>query len=200
MLDVNTCRDQYWRTRPYGIGTRPHFRLEDLPPEIGNAPPGRGPSVAAGRGADVERVLEIVVDGAEVDHEPYHDAVIRDNDSPWYTGPCTWIESKSCVNRYPSGVTGTFRIWKHNHNRLMWFSKNYYFFFIYKVNQMGGAIEIGKIMTSAEKVDRIIGNNWLEYDSTKRQSRRYVDLKWTRVMSELGIPIDMLRNWELVHA
>lgn len=55
-------------------------------------------------------------------------------------------------------------------------------------------------MTPVEAIDRIIGNDWLEYNGDQTRRRQYVDLPWTRVISELGVSIEMLRNWELIHA
>ena len=200
MSGVDARRCQYWRTLPYGIGTWPYFRLEDLPYKTANEPKGRGPSVSAGRGSDVESVLETVVDGAEIDRKPYRDAVIADRNSRWHTGVRTSIEAKSCINWYPSGRTGTFRIWKSNHMNLICRLHNYYFFLIYRINKGNNATEVGKIITSAEAVDEIIGDNWLRYRNPQYSGRRYVDLPWTRVTSELGVPVRMLRNWELIHA
>ncbi|WP_418284178.1 hypothetical protein [Halorubrum sp. DTA46] len=192
---------QYWKTRPYGIGQQPHFRLEDLPPDIANNPSGRGPDTAAGRGYDVEHVLEYVIDGARISRYRSRDAVVRDDDSRWGSDEHTVdIEAKSCINWYPSGSAGTFRIWERNHWVLSTTPEAYYFLLVYRVDASGAAIEIGKIMTPIERIDAIIDEGWTTYDSSQRSGRQYIDLPWPRVLSALDVSIELLREWELVYA
>ena len=184
--------------RPYGVGRAP-IRLQDLPKGMLHEPTGRGPGTAAGRGADVERLLEHVVDDVKLDRKPYRDAIYTSRESEWGARFCSSIESKSCVRRYPSGAAGTFRIWRWNHQWLVSVGGSFYFMLVYEPKEHERAREVGKWMVSAEKIEDIIDGRWRWYRGGT-SIRRYIDLRWDQVVDELDITHEMLRRWELIHA
>ena len=199
-----------YRSESYAI------RLEHLPPEEINGPPGRGRQTASSRGYDTERLIAEITGGT------------TDNTPSWYdvvsTTPCDteyiekehlrlW-ECKCCIDEHPCGDRGSFRIWERNHEQLVepeiWFNRDrhfdpekplfepmaYYYFLIYTIIDEQ-PVEVGKISVSAKWMDTLI-SDWQFIRHDTMGCAYYVDIMWTTLLKKLNIGIHQLQWSETV--
>lgn len=170
---------------------RPEVALEDVYGDIPTCS-GRGQDTAAVRGYNAERLANAVFSTLTKFHTY--------SDDPWYDTFAvgsedvnTYIESKSCVYRYPSGPYGRFRIWKPYHEKFVstarsWYSDDpfLYFFCVYTVKH-GVEREVGKLVVSAERVDEVL-NSWSVRDHPTMGDQKARDISWHQLLKRLGVP------------
>lgn len=175
-------------------------RLEDLSPEEGNTPSGRGSDTASSRGYDTEKLVSRIFEGTTDNREPWYDVKTtytlpeRDVEIPHL------IECKSCIDQHPNGEKGTFRIWKKHHDRLL--ESGYrateerklvsYVFLVYTIVD-SEAIEIGKFKSGAYHIEELID----EWNFVKHETMGYEfckDISWTKLIEELGISLGRLHR------
>jgi hypothetical protein len=115
-----------------------------------------------------------------------------------------YIESKSCVNRYPSGSYGRFKFWRHHHDDLVEDARSFtipgvlhvYFFVVYKVTDEK-ALEVGKLVAPVSQIDEILDEWTLENHET--MGRAYSrDMSWNLLLKRLGVPKGVFRDQRIV--
>lgn len=186
---------------PTDLIERPDVFLEDV---RGNVPhcSGRGKKTAAVRGYNTERLATVVFNGYLIFYAvsigPWFDASSEGSHGIEFT-----IESKSCVQRYPSGPYGRFRIWKHHHEKFVSESRQpwpdtmfVYFFLVYTVED-GSEREVGKLVVPAEQVDDIL-DKWTVRDHPTMGTRKARDISWYQLLKRLDVPPDVFKKLPLV--
>ena len=165
---------------------------------------GRGNKTASSRGYNAERLASTVLGGGSLftkysPPEPYIDTYTSGSH-----GVGLHIESKSCVNRYPSGPYGRFKFWRHHHNDLVEDAKSYtisevlhvYFFVVYKVTD-AKAWEVGKLVAPVSQIDEILDEWTLENHET--MGRAYSrDMSWNLLLKRLEVPKGVFRDQRIV--
>jgi len=102
---------------PESCLSNPELKLEDSRyKRSANLPVGRGTETASKRGYNTELLAQAVISG-----DPWFG---RFPTEPWYgtfaeREHCYYIEAKSCIEQYPSGSNGRFRIWRDHHKRFL---------------------------------------------------------------------------------
>ena len=165
---------------------------------------GRGNETASSRGYNAERLASTVLGGGSLftkysPAEPYIDT---------YTGGShgvgLYIESKSCVNRYPSGSYGRFKFWRHHHDDLVedaeWYTipeaLHVYFFVVYEVIDER-ALEVGKLVVPVDQIDDILYEWTLENHET--MGRAYSrDMSWNLLLKRLEVPKEVFLDQQVV--
>lgn len=177
-----------------------HIKLEDVRDNHnGNDCRGRGSKTAAPRGYNAERLAEAVL----TERAHFFSFTRKDEYDSYIVEREMYIECKSCVDRYPSGSYGRFRIWRKNHNSLY---EKYeragpgscvYFFVVYRVHD-GIEKEVGKLIVPVEVVDEII-DDWTErkHNSVGNQEAR--DISWNALLRELGISKERLEAENIIN-
>ena len=165
---------------------------------------GCGNETASSRGYNAERLASTVLGGDGLftrysPAEPYIDTFTAGSH-----GVGLHIESKNCVNRYPSGSYGRFRFWRHHHNDFVEDAKSYtipdvlhvYFFVVYEViNER--AWEVGKLVAPATQIDDILDRWTLE--NHKTMGRKYArDMSWNLLLKRLEVPKEVFRDRRIV--
>lgn len=179
------------------------YRLEHLSPEEGNTPAGRGTETAGPRGYDTERLVSKIYDGKRDDRESWYDVEVPQVQTDPQTTRRMLIECKSCIDEHPSGKTGTFKIWRKHHERLVDAGDVYsdepahtrYVFLIYTVVD-DQAIEIGKFEVNSRWVDHILGEWQFGYHDTMG-TEFYQTITWTKLLKELNLSLNALRRTEV---
>lgn len=176
---------------PTGLINRPEVTLEDVRGDIPTCS-GRGKDTASVRGYNTERLANAIF-GTVAKFRTY-------SKHPWYDTFAVgsqdlniYIESKSCVYRYPSGPYGRFRIWKHYHEEFVSTARSrfsnspyLYFFCVYTVEN-GGEREIGKLVVPAERIDAIL-DSWTSRDHPTMGDQKARDISWHQLLKRLGVP------------
>lgn len=178
---------------PENILNNPDIRLEDVRETwSGNECTGRGRATAAGRGYNSERLANAVLSlrcwFTVSSDEDWFDTFTKIDDE-W----SAHVECKSCVNRFPSGSHGRFRIWKHNHDQLFETAEEWpcgtlflYFFVLYTVDDDGVEKEVGKLVAPVELVDEAL-DGWRVIDHHTMGTRQVRDISWRLLFNRLGI-------------
>lgn len=176
---------------------RPWVKLEHVRNWIpGNCCDGRGRKTASARGYNAERLAQATLHDFRYTQprsiDSWHDTFINPTDDS-----LVWVEIKSCINRYPSGPYGRFRIWKRNHDALIERINDpyadtdvdesfaVYFFVVYRV-EYGLEREVGKMTVPLEMVDLII-DNWSMVDHSTMGKSKYRDISWNHLLTKLEI-------------
>jgi hypothetical protein len=189
---------------PENILNHPNIKLEDVRDTWeGNECLGRGRSTAAGRGYNTERLASAVIGlrcwFVVIPTEDWYDTG-TEIDEEWSAR----VECKSCIYRYPSGAYGRFRIWKHNHDRLIETAKDWgsdtlflYFFVVYTVENDGVEREVGKVVAPVDLVDEVL-DGWREMDHPTVGTRSVRDISWRLLFNRLGVSPSRLKSEDAV--
>lgn len=165
---------------------------------------GRGSETASSRGYNAERLASTVLGGRSLftkysPAEPYIDTYTEGSH-----GVGLYVESKSCINRYPSGSYGRLKFWRHHHNDLVedarWYNisevLHVYFFVVYEVIDER-ALEVGKLVAPVDQIDNILDEWTLENHET--MGRAYSrDMSWNLLLKRLGVPKGVFRDQRIV--
>ena len=95
------------------------------------------------------------------------------------------IESKSCIDQYPSGPSGRFRIWAYNHAKIFYTAKQwpvktdfFYFFVVYTVED-GIKKEVGKLLATVEQIDAVLNcATWTKRNHESMGEQRAKNISW----------------------
>ncbi|WP_277542885.1 hypothetical protein [Haloarcula laminariae] len=179
------------------IVQHPEKKLEDVRDVWdGNECDGRGRSTAAGRGYNTERLAGAVLD-TEGDFfsytsEDWYDTFASSKDM------YTHAECKSCVNRYPSGAYGRFRIWRHHHETLVAKATQSteqncypYFLVVYDI-QDDVEREVGKVVAPVSLVDQAL-DKWRQQTHGTMGTQQVRDISWHLLLKRLGVSEQRLR-------
>jgi len=170
----------------------PEIRLEDVRKEWqANRCYGRGRETAAGRGYNTELLANAVLDPETLflafSQERWYDAFVTQEEERY----CK-VECKSCVNRYPSGAYGRFRIWRDHHRSLVEVANNQmdntlylYFFLVYTVEDAVEK-EIGKAVAPVTIVDDIL-DGWTSREHVTMGTRDVRDISWRELLDRLDV-------------
>lgn len=170
----------------------------------GNTCHGRGHETAASRGYNAERLA-----GAVLDENPmfiltpagsYYDNYAI----PEAHGPGRQVESKSCVQQYPSGGYGRFRFWKRNHNKLMrvdeeWTNSHQrvvYFFVVYTI-ESGIPQEVGKLVALPESIDQLL-DSWSLRDHKSMGLAYARDVSWRALLRRLDVSRERFKREDAI--
>jgi len=171
--------------------------------EPGNDCVGRGKKAASARGYNAERLAHASLH----DYKPW---------SPYSNDPCydteafttddslVRVEIKSCINRYPSGQYGRFRIWKRNHNALIdnindFYDDNsfaVYYFIVYRI-EVGHELEVGKMTVPLEMIDSLI-DSWSVIDHSTMGKCMYKDISWNHLLTQLDISREEFKSADAI--
>lgn len=190
--------------REASVLTNPGVKLEDCRDAyVGNQPCGRGGETASGRGYNAELLA-----GALLDEEVMF---VRIPTKAWYdtftTNADTYrVEVKSCIERYPSGGYGRFRIWRTNHEQFVTEAAEWklegaeflYLFVVYTVEEEHER-EVGKLVATAEQVDAVLDDaewSWRDHDSMGTQEAR--DISWMVLLDRLGVSPERFRRADAI--
>lgn len=177
----------------------PDLKLEDVRDQWNsNTYTGRGTETAAGRGYNAERLAKAVLDEdgyfflSGVKDSWFDTFVIGDQNH-------IRVECKSCVNRYPCGPYGNFRIWQKNHTRMVQEAENdldsrpyLYFFVVYDVEN-GIEKEVGKLVVPLQEIDQIL-DSWSTRDHPSMGEEQARDISWNLLLKRLGISRETFRD------
>ena len=175
--------------------------------EPGNDCVGRGKKAASSRGYNAERLAH-----ASFYNYPYrtpcsndscYDTLIKPSDDSLVK-----VEIKSCINRYPSGQYGRFRIWKRNHDALIDRINNphvdayvdessaVYYFIVYRI-EVGHELEVGKMTVPIEMIDSLI-DSWSLIDHSTMGKCKYKDISWNHLLTQLDISRDEFKSADAI--
>jgi hypothetical protein len=181
------------------IVRHPDLKLEDVRNEwTANTYTGRGTKTAAGRGYNTERLAKAVL--GEYEHfllsgakDSWFDTFIsREQDY-------LRVECKSCVNRYPSGPFGRFRIWRKNHAKMAYRaetfadSRQYLYFFVVYAIEDGIETEVGKLVVPVKEVDQVL-DNWSIRDHPSMGEEQARDISWNLLLKRLDVSRETFRE------
>ena len=165
---------------------------------------GRGSETASSRGYNAERLASTVLGNESLftkysPAEPYIDTYTSGSH-----GVGLYIESKSCVNRYPSGSYGRFKFWRHHHDDLVedaeWYTipdvLHVYFFVVYEVIDER-ALEVGKLVAPVDQIDDILDEWTLENHETMGPAYSR-DMSWNLLLKRLGVPKGVFRDQRII--
>lgn len=183
----------------------PGFKLEDCRSKFGaNTPEGRGPGTASGRGYNTERLVNAVFGNdmisATWSADSHYDTFVADEPHNHR------VEAKCCVDQYPSGGSGRFRIWGDNHTAFLSASRDWerktvsylYFFAVYTIDS-GREKELGKLIATVAQVDEVLDHeSWCEQDHETMGTQPVKDLSWTSLLTRLNVSEDRFRNADIV--
>jgi hypothetical protein len=184
---------------------------------------GRGSGTASLRGYHTERLLAgILTEEAEVHRRNNCDRIMEYYDRKKETADSDTeilTEAKSCVDRYPSGSYGRFKIWEDHHQRLLDTSAYHntiplYFFLVYKPGPspdemssykysdkslMSFETELGKLIVDAENVDAVIDDddwNTVNHDTMGWRGRRAIS--WNHLLNKLDVDKERFLESDIV--
>jgi len=176
----------------------PEIRLERVRyAGMGNTCDGRGRKTASSRGYNAERLASATLDEYRLYRNSGSDSWYDTHIFQSSSSESIWVETKSCVQRYPSEQYGRFRIWKRNHdelvNRITDLSLNsshaepvaIYFFVVYSVRR-GREMEIGKMAVPAEMVDSVL-DRWSIMNHSSMGISEYRDISWNHLLTQLEV-------------
>ena len=181
----------------------PELRLEDVRNALsGTVCSGRGSEAAAARGYNTERLAAAVFSPNGLflthKHKPWFDTRSLTKSLHKLT-----IECKCCIDRYPSGGYGQFRIWQHSHalltraDVLRTRERCFYFFCVYTLDNDQFAKEIGKLVVKSHIVDKVI-INWSHIEHPTMGSQHVRDISWRLLLDRLGVSVDQFREEDLI--
>jgi len=168
----------------------------------GNDCDGRGKKAASARGYNAERLAHASL------HErkpwtPYSDDSCYDTIAVTTDDALVRVEIKSCINRYPSGQYGRFRIWKRNHDALIDKMDDYvpesfavYYFVVYRI-EAGHELEVGKMTVPLEVVDSLI-DSWSVIDHSTMGKCKYKDTSWNHLLTQLDISREEFKSADAI--
>jgi len=177
----------------------PDVRLEDVRKNMhGNECTGRGGRTAAPRGYNAERPAEAVLNARRW----FFSTHLGEEFDNYIIESKLRVECKSCVNRYPTGPYGRFRIWWNNHKKLLSIAEYsspdscLYFFVVYTVEE-DIEKEIGKPIVPVRQVDEII-DRWTvrDHDSVGKEPAR--DISWNALLGSLGISHERFKTENII--
>ena len=183
---------------PEKVLNHPGIRLEDVRETWeGNECAGRGRATAAGRGYNSERLANAVLSlkcyFTVSSDENWFDTFTRIDDE-W----SAHVECKCCVDRFPSGSHGRFRIWKHNHDQLIETAERWscdtlflYFFVLYTIDDAGVEKEVGKVVAPVGLVDEVL-DGWREIDHATMGTQLSRDISWRLLFNRLEVSRERL--------
>jgi hypothetical protein len=165
---------------------------------------GRGEETAAARGYNAERLASTVFGGGPLStryspFEPYIDTYASGSHDVGVN-----IESKICVNRYPSGSYGQFRFWQQHHNNFLEEAESnttsgfiyVYFFLVYEITDEETR-EVGKLVTPANQIDEIL-DRWSSRNHKTMGQAYSRDMSWNLLLKRLGVPMQIFRELPIV--
>lgn len=169
--------------------------------EPGNNCDGRGKKSASARGYNAERLahasLNECIPWIPYSDDSCYDTIALTDDS------LAWVETKSCINRYPSGQYGRFRIWKRNHNALIdkvnYYSSDpfaVYYFVVYRIEH-GLDKEVGKMIVLLDAIDSLI-DSWSVIDHSTMGKCMYKDISWNHLLTQLDISRDEFKSADAI--
>jgi hypothetical protein len=183
----------------------PEIKLEDCREKYGaNCPSGRGSGTAAGRGYNAELLAQAVL---EKDVMFY-----RYSDGSWYDNFISteerhgYVESKCCVEQYPSGPSGRFRIWSHNHGVIFYADEDWYtekadflyFFVVYTVED-GIEKEVGKLLATVKQIDAVLDcATWTKRNHQSMGEQRARDISWRVLLDRLDVSEERFREADAI--
>ena len=180
----------------------PDLTLEDVREhDSANECSGRGSETAAARGYNAERLATAVFSSngrfnANREHSWFDTKSFGKNSN------AVRIESKSCIDRYPSGGYGQFRIWAIHHNTMIEVSSELsyetyvYFFLVYTIED-GDAYEVGKLAADPHVIDDLL-SNWRSVRHSTKGTDQVRDISWRQLLSRLGVSVDQFREENIV--
>lgn len=180
----------------------PELKLENVRDHIsGISCDGRGRATASSRGYNVERLAGAVFG----ERKKFFISSNGCYDKFTYSGGNKefQIECKSCVDRYPSGGYGRFRIWRHHHKQHCerWTDfdgvESLYFFLVYTVYN-GVEKEVGKLVVSAAEIDDIL-DSWTDVDHPTMGEAEQRDLSWNMLLRKLGVSHEEFTTKDIVN-
>jgi len=171
--------------------------------EPGNDCDGRGKKAASSRGYNAERLAHASLHDCKP-RSPYNGDSCYDTVAFTTDDSLVWVEIKSCINRYPSGQYGRFRIWKRNHDALIDKINNpygnnsfaVYYFIVYRIN-VGHEWEVGKMTVSLEVVDSLI-DSWSVIDHSTMGDCEYRDISWNHLLTQLDISREEFKSADAI--
>lgn len=190
------------RFAPTNLIERTDVSLEDVRGSVPTCS-GRGSETAAVRGYNTERLANVIFSPTRL--------FFSSSDQPWYDTYVNtdhdigcWIESKSCIQRYPCGQYGRFRIWKHHHERFIEEAQSFlldtvvfmYFFLVYTIED-DDVREVGKLIVPPEQIDSLI-DTWSVRDHTSMGQCRARDISWSLLLKRLDVPKPVFREQSIV--
>ena len=190
------------------VVANPELKLEDVRENpFGNHCTDRGSKTAAPRGYNSERLAAAVFGSCELF------LPTKEEGRPWFDTKA-WseehnpvlVESKSCIDRYPSGGYGQFRIWQSSHVALSFMDSTssrdraLYFFLVYTIeNENGNQVskEVGKLVVDSTTVDEIL-DNWKYIDHSTMGPKRVRNISWHLLLTRLDISVDRFRQEDTI--
>jgi len=185
---------------PESCLSNPELKLEDSRyKRSANLPVGRGTETASKRGYNTELLAQAVISG-----DPWFG---RFPTEPWYgtfaeREHCYYIEAKSCIEQYPSGSNGRFRIWRDHHKRFLkkaeeWAfdeDQHLYLFVVYTVDNLQEK-EIGKLVATAHQIDAVLEpSDWKLRDHDTMGERYARDISWQILLERLDVSPEQFRE------
>lgn len=173
----------------------------------GNDCLGRGKKAASARGYNAERL-------AHASLHSYKPITLISDDSCYDTVAFTTddslvrVEIKSCINKYPSGQYGRFRIWKRNHDGLIDKINDIhvdesvdelsaiYYFVVYRI-KVEHELEVGKMAVPLEVVDSLI-DSWSVIDHSTMGKCEYKDISWNHLLTQLNISREEFKSADAI--
>ena len=183
----------------------PELKLEDCRRAWGaNHPEGRGSGTASGRGYNAERLASAVFE-EKVSFRAYSEDSYYDSFN-WTEERYYRVEVKCCVERYPSGGAGRFRIWEHNHTRILEASNDWrldasYFLYVFIVYTVVDEIEkeVGKLIATVDQIEAVVDRvEWPLRDHTTMGEKQAKDLSWTALLDRLDVSEERFREADAV--
>lgn len=170
--------------------------------EPGNDCVGRGKKAASARGYNAERLAHASLHDYKP-RTPYSDDSCYDTVAISTDDSLVRVEIKSCINRYPSGQYGRFRIWKRNHDALIDKMDDnvdesfaVYYFVVYRI-EVGHELEVGKMTVPLKVVDPLI-DSWSVIDHSTMGKCKYKDISWTSLLTKLDISREEFKSADAI--
>jgi hypothetical protein len=190
------------------VVANPELKLEDVRENpFGNYCSGRGSETAAPRGYNSERLAAAVFGSCGLF------LPTKEEGKPWFDTKAwteernpVMVESKSCIDRYPSGGYGQFRIWRSPHITLSFMDspssrkRTLYFFLVYTIkNENGNQVskEVGKLVVDSMTVDGIL-DNWKLIDHSTMGLQQVRNISWHLLLNRLDISVDRFRQEDTI--